>query len=213
MGLAESLTGGMIAARLCDIPGASQAFRGSIVSYASDVKFDLLGVPEGPVVSEEPRSPPWCTARAACWETDVGIAVTGVAGPDAQDGEEPGTVWMATLVDGEVVTQRSKFPFRSQPHASVHHHQRVEQPSHAIARPTRGMNDRGRLFVAVIPPASVLDLLETIPREPHPDVRYTTRDQWHITLRFLGDADIDELTGALDRVVAPTVEARGAARE
>ena len=42
---------------------------------------------------------------------DVGIAVTGVAGPDAQDGEEPGVVFMATLVDGEVVTTRAKFPF------------------------------------------------------------------------------------------------------
>ena len=44
------------------------------------------------------------------------------------------------------------------------------------------MSDRGRLFVAVIPPVSVLDMLETVPREVHPDVRYTTRDQWHVTL-------------------------------
>src|SRR5438132_1461382 len=110
LGLAESLTGGMIAARLCDIPGASQAFRGSIVSYASDVKFDLLGVPEGPVVSEAAVT---AMVHGACrvLKTDVGIAVTGVAGPDPQDGEEAGTVWMATLLDGLVVTQRSKFPF------------------------------------------------------------------------------------------------------
>ncbi|MEO5840252.1 MAG: competence/damage-inducible protein A [Acidimicrobiales bacterium] len=110
LGLAESLTGGMISARLCDIPGASKAFRGSIVSYASDVKFDLLGVPEGPVISEAAVT---AMVQGACrvLGTDVGIAVTGVAGPDPQDGEEPGTVWMATLVDGEVVTQRSKFPF------------------------------------------------------------------------------------------------------
>ena len=110
LGLAESLTGGMIAARLCDIAGASKAFRGSIVSYASDVKFDLLGVPEGPVISEAAVT---AMVHGACrvLGTDVGIAVTGVAGPDPQDGEEPGTVWMATLVDGEVVTQRSKFPF------------------------------------------------------------------------------------------------------
>jgi nicotinamide-nucleotide amidase len=110
LGLAESLTGGMIAARLCDIPGASHAFRGSIVSYASDVKFDLLDVPEGPVVSEAAVT---AMVRGACrvLKTDVGIAVTGVAGPDPQDGEEPGTVWTATLVDGEVIANRSKFPF------------------------------------------------------------------------------------------------------
>ena len=110
LGLAESLTGGMISARLCDIPGASKAFRGSIVSYASDVKFDLLGVPEGPVISEAAVT---AMVHGACrvLGTDVGLAVTGVAGPEPQDGEEPGTVWMATLVDGVVVTQRSKFPF------------------------------------------------------------------------------------------------------
>ena len=51
LGLAESLTGGLIASRLVNVPGASKWFRGSIVSYATEVKFDLLGVAEGPVVS------------------------------------------------------------------------------------------------------------------------------------------------------------------
>jgi nicotinamide-nucleotide amidase len=62
-------------------PGASKAFRGSIVSYASDVKFDLLGVPEGPVISEAAVT---AMVHGACrvLGTDVGIAVTGVAGPD-----------------------------------------------------------------------------------------------------------------------------------
>ena len=69
------------------------------------------------------------------------------------------------------------------------------------------MSERGRLFVAVIPPANVLDVLATIPREARPDVRYTTRDQWHVTLRFLGDADIGEASAALQRVDVPAVEA------
>ena len=51
LGVAESLTGGMMGSRICDVPGASDVFRGAVVSYASDVKFELLGVPEGPVVS------------------------------------------------------------------------------------------------------------------------------------------------------------------
>jgi nicotinamide-nucleotide amidase len=108
--LAESLTGGMISSRLCDVPGASAAFRGSIVSYASDVKHGLLGVPDGPVVSEAAAK---AMVEGACrvLGADVGIAVTGVAGPDSQEGEEPGVVFMATLVDGEVVSTRAKFPF------------------------------------------------------------------------------------------------------
>jgi nicotinamide-nucleotide amidase len=110
LGLAESLTGGMIAARLCDVPGASAVFRGSIVSYASDLKFSLLGVPEGPVVSEDAVR---AMAEGACrvLGADVGIAVTGVAGPDPQEGEAPGTVFMATLLDGELMATRSTFPF------------------------------------------------------------------------------------------------------
>ncbi|HVE17763.1 MAG TPA: CinA family nicotinamide mononucleotide deamidase-related protein, partial [Ilumatobacteraceae bacterium] len=53
LGLAESVTGGLVAGRLTAVPGASDVLRGAIVSYASEVKFDLLDVPEGPVVSEE----------------------------------------------------------------------------------------------------------------------------------------------------------------
>lgn len=110
LGLAESLTGGMIASRICDVPGASAAFRGAIVSYASDVKFDLLGVPEGPVVSEAAVR---AMAEGACrvLGTDCSIAVTGVAGPDPQEGVEPGTVWIATSVDGVVEASMLRFTF------------------------------------------------------------------------------------------------------
>ncbi|WP_419917748.1 competence/damage-inducible protein A [Candidatus Poriferisocius sp.] len=110
LALAESLTGGMIGARLTAVPGASDVFRGGLVSYAGDIKFDLLGVPEGPVVSEEAVT---AMARGAArlLGADCAIAVTGVAGPDPLDGQEPGTVWMATLVAGEVVAIRVKFPF------------------------------------------------------------------------------------------------------
>lgn len=110
LALAESLTGGLIGSRLTAVPGASDVFRGGLVSYASDVKFDLLDVPEGPVVSEEAVT---AMARGAAklLDADCAIAVTGVAGPDPLDGEDPGTVWMATLVNGEVEATRVKFPF------------------------------------------------------------------------------------------------------
>jgi len=107
---AESLTGGLIGSRLTDVPGSSRAFRGSVVAYAGDVKRDLLGVPEGSVVSEEAVV---AMASGVCrvLGADVSVAVTGVAGPDPQDGQEPGTVWMATCVDGEVEAVKVLFPF------------------------------------------------------------------------------------------------------
>ena len=107
---AESLTGGMIAARLSAVPGASDVFRGSLVTYAAETKRNLLGVPAGPVVSEAAVR---AMATGACGQlgADCSVAVTGVAGPAPADGEEPGMVWMATSVDGEVVARRHHFPF------------------------------------------------------------------------------------------------------
>jgi nicotinamide-nucleotide amidase len=93
LGLAESLTGGMMGSRVADVPGASAVFRGSIVSYASDVKFDVLGLPEGPVVSLDAAAAMAAGARRVLG-ADVGIGVTGVAGPDEQEGQPVGTVFV-----------------------------------------------------------------------------------------------------------------------
>jgi nicotinamide-nucleotide amidase len=109
VGVAESLTGGLVGARLAETKGASTWFRGSIVSYDSKVKFDLLGVPEGPVVSSE-------AAEAMAWgackrlEADVGISVTGVAGPTTQDDQPVGTVFMAVALDGRCDVAEAHFP-------------------------------------------------------------------------------------------------------
>ena len=85
LGLAESVTGGLLGARLTAAPGASTWFRGSIVSYASEVKYDLLGVPEGPVVSG-PSAEAMALGARKVLGADVGLAVTGVAGPAGQEG-------------------------------------------------------------------------------------------------------------------------------
>ena len=110
MATAESMTGGMIGARLTEVPGASRAFVGSVVSYANSVKHDLLGVPEGPVVSEAAVR---AMAAGVCEATgaDVSVAVTGVAGPEAQEGVEPGVVWIATSVDGVTEAVQVRFPY------------------------------------------------------------------------------------------------------
>ncbi len=108
VGVAESLTGGLVAARLAETEGASKWFRGSVVAYDSKVKYDLLDVPEGPVVSAEAAE---AMARGACkaLEADVGISVTGVAGPTTQDDQPVGTVFMAVMLDGKVESQEAHF--------------------------------------------------------------------------------------------------------
>jgi nicotinamide-nucleotide amidase len=93
LGLAESLTGGLAASRLVNVPGASHWFRGAVVSYASEVKFEVLGVPEGPVVSDEAARAMADGARRVLG-SDVGLSITGVAGPDSQDDQPPGTVFV-----------------------------------------------------------------------------------------------------------------------
>ena len=107
---AESLTGGLIGARITDVAGASSVYRGSIVSYASDVKRELLSVPDGPVVSEAAVA---AMAVNVCevLGADCSVAVTGVAGPDPQDGQEPGSVWMASCISGDVETMHVQWPF------------------------------------------------------------------------------------------------------
>ncbi|HVC71270.1 MAG TPA: competence/damage-inducible protein A [Acidimicrobiales bacterium] len=99
LGLAESLTGGLVASRLVAVPGASDWFRGSIVSYASDVKFDVLGVPSGAVVSAEAARAMADGARRVLG-ADVGLALTGVAGPDTQEDQPPGTVFVGLARPG-----------------------------------------------------------------------------------------------------------------
>ncbi len=98
IGLAESLTGGLMASRIVAVPGASRWFRGGIVSYASDVKHDLLGVTAASVVSEDAVVAMAQGARDRLG-ADVGLAVTGVAGPDEQEGMPVGTVWIG-VADG-----------------------------------------------------------------------------------------------------------------
>ena len=109
LGLAESVTGGLVASRIVSVPGASAWFRGSVVAYASEVKFDVLGVPEGPVVSEEAAAALASGARRVLG-ADVGLGVTGVAGPDTQDGHDVGTVFLASDVQGAVEVRRIALP-------------------------------------------------------------------------------------------------------
>lgn len=96
--VAESLTGGMVASALAKASGSSTWFRGGVVAYASDVKHQLLNVPPGPVVSPRAAAAMADGVRGLL-KADVAVALTGAGGPDGQDGQPPGTVFLA-LSDG-----------------------------------------------------------------------------------------------------------------
>ena len=99
LGLAESVTGGLIAARLTDMPGASDVLRGAVVPYDRALKTGVLGAPDVAAVSSEMAV---ALAEGACrvLGADVGLATTGAAGPDGHEGAEPGTVWIGLRLDG-----------------------------------------------------------------------------------------------------------------
>lgn len=109
LGLAESVTGGLVASRMTSVAGASSVFRGCIVAYASDVKFNILGVTPGPVVSPEAAAE-MAVGAAKVLGADVGLSLTGVAGPDEQDGQPVGTLHIGLSINGSVTTSSVRLP-------------------------------------------------------------------------------------------------------
>ena len=110
LGLAESVTGGLVSGRLTNVAGSSDVLRGSIVSYSSEVKFDVLGVSPGPVVNEQVAVEMAVGARRVLG-ADVGLALTGVAGPADQDGVKPGTLCVGlALPDGSTTSRTFHLP-------------------------------------------------------------------------------------------------------
>ncbi|MFT4287606.1 CinA family protein [Nocardioides sp.] len=95
---AESLTGGRLAARLTDVPGSSATYVGGVVAYATELKISLLGVPADLVEAHGVVSAECAQAMAAgvrkVTGADMGVATTGVAGPDQQEGKPVGTVFV-----------------------------------------------------------------------------------------------------------------------
>ena len=106
---AESLTGGLVAAALTDVPGSSQAFRGGVVAYATELKAQLLGVDTALLARHGPVYAPVAAAMAdgvrARLGATIGVATTGVAGPGPQDGHPAGTVHVAVSLDGDTVVR------------------------------------------------------------------------------------------------------------
>jgi nicotinamide-nucleotide amidase len=107
---AESLTGGQVASTLVAIPGVSAVYRGGLVVYATDLKHALAGVPLDLLTERGPVDPDVAGAlavgaRERCG-ADWGVATTGVAGPDPQDGKPPGLVFIAVSGAPGTVVER-----------------------------------------------------------------------------------------------------------
>jgi nicotinamide-nucleotide amidase len=112
LAVAESLTGGLVAAEITAVPGASKAFRGSVTAYATELKNALLGVDADLLAARGAVDPQVAAQMAAgvrkALGADWGIATTGVAGPDPQDGRPVGTVFVA--VDGPFGPESGSAP-------------------------------------------------------------------------------------------------------
>jgi nicotinamide-nucleotide amidase len=97
--VAESLTGGLVVADLVSVAGASAVVRGGVVAYATELKHELLGVDAALLAAGGPIQAAVAEQMAAGVRVrlgaDLGLATTGVAGPDPQDGHPPGEVWIA----------------------------------------------------------------------------------------------------------------------
>lgn len=106
--VAESLTSGAIASALGAAPSASEWFAGGIVAYSEHVKVDVLGVAPGPVITA-PCAEQMAEGVALLLGADLVAAVTGAGGPGPQEGQEPGTVFLAHGFAGAVEVDRHRF--------------------------------------------------------------------------------------------------------
>jgi len=130
IGVAESITGGLMAKRLTDLPGVSRVFKGGIVSYTNEVKHAVLGVPEEILNEHGAVSAPVARAMAEgarrALGVDIALSATGVAGPDKDDrGNEVGTAFVAIATpDGSYVRELhlGNRPMRERLRTQTAHH-------------------------------------------------------------------------------------------
>lgn len=113
LGCAESLTGGLLGGRITAAPGASDVYVGGLVAYQGRIKHQLLEVPDGPVVSAQAAEAMASGARRLLG-CDVALATTGVAGPDPQEDQPVGTVFIALAMGDELESHLLRLPGRRQ---------------------------------------------------------------------------------------------------
>ncbi len=112
--LAESCTGGLVAASLTDISGSSKIFRGSAVTYSNEAKRDILGI-DAQIIEEYGAVSSQCAEKMAegsrkAFVSDIALSITGIAGPDGGSKDKPvGTVWFGISEENETFSFKKKF--------------------------------------------------------------------------------------------------------
>lgn len=106
--VAESLTGGKIANQLAAAEGSGEWFVGALVAYQTRVKHQVLHVPDGPVISEQ-SVVTMAEEVASLLQANASVAASGAGGPGRQEGQEPGTTWIAVKVHDTVHTKQYHF--------------------------------------------------------------------------------------------------------
>jgi nicotinamide-nucleotide amidase len=109
LALAESVTGGLAGARIAAIPGSSDVFLGSVLASSADVRSTLMGTPSGVQIDPEAAKALAVGVRKL-FGAEVGLAATGVPGPDEQEGQAPGTVWLGLALGDDVEAQQVRLP-------------------------------------------------------------------------------------------------------
>ena len=108
VGAAESLTGGAVSSALAMGPGAADWYHGCVVSYSPTVKYDVLGVTPGPLVTER-CAVEMVTGAAKVLEVDAAVSTTGAGGPGPEEGKPAGTVHVGLYVRGEVYSRELRL--------------------------------------------------------------------------------------------------------
>lgn len=136
---AESLTAGLVAATLAEVPGSSEVLLGGVVTYSVGAKHGVLGVPQELLDTHGAISEPCVRAMAegarSRFGADVGLATTGVAGPAGSEGHPPGYVWIAVAEGEDVRTELLHLVGDRQ-------QVRNETVRHVMALAVRALHDR-----------------------------------------------------------------------
>ena len=112
LAVAESCTGGLLSKRITDLPGASDYYKGGVCSYTNEVKINLLGVQPDTLAQYGAVSAQTAEQMAAgaarVFGTDIGVGITGVAGPNPSEGKEVGLVYISVWFQGELITRETR---------------------------------------------------------------------------------------------------------